>query len=141
MENLTPLVRLLYTYFSRPRTELNIAVWEIMTGRAFDPVNIKYFTLAQLKLAVRIGEKRDYNRQLDPDFVRNLPDVTYPIVFAMPHHHIAGKPAEEHMRCRVIYNADGDAFMLDVAAEVWDALDSVPMPDETPKEETLTNGR
>ena len=88
----------------------------------------KYFTRQLLCEAAEKGEGWDYNRQLDPQAVATLPDLKFPVMHTLPHHHRAGEPCEEHMRC-VVYvcrtpddPAAGEHVVVDVPLDFYERL-------------------
>ena len=92
---------------------------------------LKYFTKAQLKRAAQIAFERDYNRQLDLDFVDGLPNKDFPVTFTLPHEHANGKPVPMHMRCNIIFDAEGNTGFLDTDMDIYNSLGSFDAPDPT----------
>lgn len=66
------------------------------------PQAYPYFSRTRLIEVARLGQKWNYNRQLD-DSVKELPIARYPVVGTLPHHHRNGVRCEEHVRCLVAY--------------------------------------
>jgi len=91
-----------------------------------------------LKLINNVAHQVGYNRTLDKDFIERLPsDVNFPVVFTMIHEHIAGKPAEPHMRCMFVHNELGDRFIIDMPMYCFDVLPSV----DVEKSESSESGK
>lgn len=94
---------------------------------------IKYFTKPELMQAVKAGNKRGYNRQLDYDrVVSEVPgqrdDGTqwkFPIVFSMLHEHINGEEVEPHMRVMVALDENNDRVLFDISMERFNNLTEV----------------
>ena len=74
-----------------------------------------------------------YNRALPQDYVDKLPsDRFYVITWSMIHEHIAGQPAEPHMRC-LIYGGPGvlNPMILDMHMSFYDLLPETEDQKET----------
>jgi len=85
----------------------------------------RYFpSKAALLDAVRAGNDRGYNRQLDADLLdaELIDGDKYPISFTMEHNHIAGQEVEPHVRAMVVLNSQGETALLDMATETFNAL-------------------
>jgi len=67
---------------------------------------VRYFTRAALIEAANEAIKLDFNRQLEPAELRELPDALFPVIFHMPHFHRHFVPCEPHMRLMVELPAD-----------------------------------
>lgn len=89
--------------------------------------NYKYLDRLALVEACRNSVRRGYNRRIDltPQEEESFPDRLYPIVFAMPHEHIAGEPAEPHVRAIVGLCASGGTIQLDLDMDFFNALPEV----------------
>lgn len=74
-----------------------------------------------------------YNRSLPQDLVNSLPDGRfYVITWAMVHEHIAGKPADPHMRCMIYCGPDvPDRLILDMEMGLYDMLPEYEVPEES----------
>lgn len=89
---------------------------------------VKAFTKMGLIAANEVAIQRNYNRQLDKDFVKNLPEGKwYPIIFNMFHEHAQGKKVDPHVRCQVVFNVDGDTGFIDVDLDTFRNLYSFDM--------------
>lgn len=69
------------------------------------------------------GEDWDFNRQLCPVAIRQLPDdleLTYPVVLHSTHEHRHGEPCELHMR--MMFTLPDDNAFADVPLEYFDSL-------------------
>lgn len=85
-------------------------------------MGIKYFTKPLLLKAVKLGNKRNYNRQLNAGAIAKLGDSTlFPVVFSMLHEHIAGKLADPHIRAMVMVS-EVERVMLDVDLNLFNSL-------------------
>jgi hypothetical protein len=80
----------------------------------------------------------DRNRQADLTVLKHMTrtlgqDETsrYPVPLALFHKHIAGKPAEPHMRLEIMISERGRVW-LDVSMSLWEAL-----PEDTGMGETV----
>jgi hypothetical protein len=83
-----------------------------------------YFTKQLLLEAADKGPEWDFNRQLNPEPIRELPEaIGFPVVLAMKHCHRHCQPAEEHIRCMILVEPDNDvAAFADVPWEFWNRL-------------------
>jgi hypothetical protein len=74
--------------------------------------------------AAEKGPEWDFNRQLNPEPIKELPeDMGFPVELALKHHHRHGQPAEQHVRCMVLVEPDKDVVALvDVPVEFWNRL-------------------
>ncbi|HEY1295425.1 MAG TPA: hypothetical protein VGJ60_20295 [Chloroflexota bacterium] len=91
---------------------------------------LKFFTHAQLKRAAHIAFERDYNRQLDLDFVDSLEAGTvFPITFTLPHEHSHGQRVPTHMRCNVIFDGEGNSGFIDTDMDLFNSLGEWDAPD------------
>ena len=89
---------------------------------------IKYFTRDLLLAATLEGNKRNYNRQLNPDMVANLDeDVLFPVTFHMLHEHIAGEKTEPHIRACVMLTQH-DKVLIDVGFKRFNQLPEAEVP-------------
>jgi hypothetical protein len=89
---------------------------------------IKYFTRDLLLAATLEGNKRNYNRQLNPDMVANLEeDMLFPVTFHMLHEHIAGETAEPHIRACVMLNPN-EKVLIDVGFKRFSKLPEAEVP-------------
>lgn len=88
---------------------------------------IKFFDRDELIDAATTAVERGYNRAVSVSWlIDNLDDgMYYPVTFAMIHEHIAGQPAEPHMRTLVVINAEGERITLDVDMKVYRDLSVV----------------
>jgi len=59
---------------------------------------MRHLTKAQLIQAAQLAEKHDYNRQLETELLRPLPEGKYRIVFSRIHRHRHVRPCEPHLR-------------------------------------------
>lgn len=88
-------------------------------------MKIKYFDKGSLALANLISMDRNYNRQLNPEFVNKLEKgLKFPVVFSMLHEHIGGKIADPHIRAIVAYSED-DTLQIDVDMDLFKSLPEV----------------
>lgn len=84
----------------------------------------KFFTLEQLALANNLAHERNYNRQLDDDFLHSISsDCFYPVTFFMIHEHAQGEPVDAHIRCIVDFG--GVSGAIDCDMELFNSLDTV----------------
>jgi len=102
---------------------------------------IPVLTKHQLIDANNWAIKRGYNRALQPEplqeYLDAIADETkFPIVFSTPHEHAAGKAVEEHMRCRIVFDGQGSAALLDMDLDFYNSLGRIEYdPDNTGEEE------
>jgi hypothetical protein len=73
-----------------------------------------------------------YNRSLPQDLIDRLPEERfYIITFSMLHEHIAGKPADPHVRCLIYGGPDvPNPMILDVEMGLYDTLPEAEVPAE-----------
>jgi len=73
-----------------------------------------------------------YNRSLPQELIDRLPaERFYIITFSMLHEHIAGKPAEPHVRCLIYGGSDvPNPMILDMEMGLYDMLPEVEAPAE-----------
>lgn len=92
---------------------------------------IKCFTKATIMQANRIAERRSYNRQLDYQFLKSLPDdKLFPAFFTMIHEHAQGKKVDPHVRCWVAFDEKGTKAFIDCDMKLYQNLYSVEVPKE-----------
>ena len=61
---------------------------------------MKIFDKANLTLANNLAIKLDYNRAIEPEYLKSTPDDSlWAVTFNMIHEHKAGQPTEPHIRC------------------------------------------
>lgn len=105
---------------------------------------IKYFDRDTLLDAASTAIERDYNRAVGVEWLSAKldEDMVFPITFAMVHEHIAGKPAEPHMRTMIVINGEGSQIMLDVDMDVYNNLPHIEIDRELAVEarQELLNG-
>lgn len=98
---------------------------------------MKCFTKKTILEANDLAIKRNYNRQLDPAFVRNLrDDVVFPAFFVMPHEHANGVKVEMHYRCWVSFDAEGTTGFIDCDSRIFESLPEI----EVPAKKDVSNG-
>jgi hypothetical protein len=93
----------------------------------------KYLDKETLQKINYVSDKiMKYNRVLDPAAIDELPDgLFFPVVPVLIHEHIAGKPADPHMRCLIYTDFVGKVpFILDIEMGLYDLLPSVVAPIE-----------
>lgn len=89
----------------------------------------KHVRFADRDILQRLNDealRRDYNRSLNPAFIKSQPeDEIYAIAPIIIHEHAKGKAVEPHLRCSVS-SATGRTklgfLMLDVPYELFDLL-------------------
>lgn len=91
----------------------------------------RFIEKRQMEALAKRGHAAGYNRQLDFEALdRNpswaiLPDNTrIPVIFNMPHEHIAGEKVTPHMRVVFSYGGDRDITM-DISQQDYDTLGEV----------------
>lgn len=93
-------------------------------------MTMKCFTKKTILEANRLAQLRNYNRQLDPSFVKNLrDDVFFPAFFVMPHEHAAGVKVDMHYRCWVSFDRETKAF-IDCDARLFNSLVEIEVPEK-----------
>jgi hypothetical protein len=92
----------------------------------------KYFTKDALIAAARAGNERGYNRQLDPDALKDLEwEKALPIMFTLDHEHIAGEKVEPHIRVMVMVGPeDEENVTLDLSLERYQELPTIKVPEK-----------
>ena len=92
----------------------------------------KCFNLFSLIEANNAARKNKYNRQLATKFIDTLPDDKwFPIFMTIPHEHAGGVKVALHMRCWVAFDEKGTKAFIDVPMDLYDALVTFQVPDET----------
>ena len=81
---------------------------------------VPILTKNQLKEANAWAIEVGYNRAFDPK-----PFLT----FSIPHNHAAGKPVEQHFRCKVILDGEGGSGMIDIDADLFERLERIHVPE------------
>ena len=87
----------------------------------------------QMQQLIAGGKKHGFNRRI-PDAVAAVldPKGLSLVQSFIVHEHIAGKPAEPHLRCgvflKLIDQEDPYGEMIDVAMEDWDSLPAFTDP-------------
>lgn len=74
---------------------------EAMHERTPVATNGRYFTKALLVECANNWDIWDFNRQLSEE-VKELPDLFFPVLYAMVHKHAFFKRREAHIRCEVL---------------------------------------
>lgn len=88
---------------------------------------IPYFTRKLLIEASEKGLKWDFNRQISEQ-IAEVPDLKYPVIFHMPHHHRRFKRCEEHIRCMISLEPFKKTFVFcDMPIEFFKKLPRMPM--------------
>jgi hypothetical protein len=78
-----------------------------------------------------------YNRTLPQEFVDSRPDdELYAVTFSMIHEHIAGKPADPHVRVVLSCSENRQSVILDMEMGLYDMLPAVEVPDDEPTPES-----
>lgn len=88
---------------------------------------VRYFTRNLLIEASRLGLEWDFNRQISEQ-IAEVPDLKYPVMFFMDHHHRHGQPSEPHIRCLISLHpfTDGDVI-CDVPTDFFEKLPTMRM--------------
>jgi hypothetical protein len=88
---------------------------------------IPYFTRDLLIEVSEKGLKWNYNRQISEQ-IAEVPDLKYPVIFHMPHHHRQFKRCEEHVRCVISLEPfSSNDVICDVPIEFFIKLPRVQM--------------
>ena len=92
--------------------------------------NYRVMTKAQLRQANEWAIKIGYNRAFKPEPLQKFldeadDDIRFPIIFSMPHEHAGGEPVPQHMRCKVILDGEGASGLIDIDADLYNALDRI----------------
>lgn len=84
--------------------------------------NTVYFTRKHLLQASRLGQKWDFNRQLD-DNIAEGPDQKYAVEAFLVHNHRHGVRCEPHIRCMIsLAPLDDGAVFCDVPTNYFKKL-------------------
>lgn len=107
------------------------------------PQTFKYLNKDLLDKINHISETvYHYNRTLPQSAIDALdPEKIIVVTFNMIHEHIAGKPAEPHMRC-IVQQETAQPFgplILDMPMELYDALPSHTIEDNPEAEQTAAD--
>lgn len=98
-----------------------------------DPRKYKYLDKELLdKINFISRDVLHYNRSLPQSLVDKLPaERFYIITWAMVHEHIAGKPADPHMRCMIYGGPDvQNPLILDMEMGMYELLPDIEVPAE-----------
>jgi hypothetical protein len=89
---------------------------------------VKVVSTPELLRLARVAQMRDYNRQIDPDWIEEFldPQGAHVLEFLIPHEHAQGKEVPLHARCQVLLKVEGtmnpmQAF-LDIPIKEYNAL-------------------
>jgi hypothetical protein len=96
---------------------------QIMVKKQFEICSCRYLRRSHLVEIADNADRWDYNRQLDSEAIRTLPDdetIAYPVTMSFEHQHRYGEPCETHMRLAVAFS-DGSA-LADVPLDYFEAL-------------------
>lgn len=86
------------------------------------PKVVPYFTRNLLIEASRLGLEWDFNRQISEE-IAEVPDLKYPVVFTLDHHHRHGQPCEAHVRCLISLEPFTDGEVIcDVPTDFFNRL-------------------
>lgn len=106
------------------------------------PKTIKYLTKEILEKINHISTTiYKYNRTIPQHVIDALePETLIAVTFEMIHEHIAGRPADPHMRCvmQPVGGAHG-MLILDMPMELYDVLPSHTVEDTPNEEHTAAN--
>jgi hypothetical protein len=103
----------------------------------------KYIDKETLQKINYVSDKiMHYNRSIPAELVDALPnDLFFPVMPVLIHEHIAGKPADPHMRCLIYTDplSGRVPFILDIEMGLYDLLPEVntPIKNPTPPRETV----
>lgn len=90
----------------------------LMETKSFS--HIPFFTKQELLKANLLAIRRGYNRILDPEMIKELPDdFIFPVSFSMVHEHAAGESVAPHMRCIIITGFDCKGKFIDCDMEIF----------------------
>lgn len=95
------------------------------------PIKYKYIDKELLdKINFISRDVLHYNRSLPQSLVDKLPgERFYIITWAMVHEHIAGKPADPHMRCLIYGGPDvQNPLILDMEMGMYELLPEIEAP-------------
>lgn len=83
---------------------------------------MKKITKNQLKQIVDHQNGWQYNRQVEPGILQTVPDgAEFDLLPTIMHHHKAGEPCEEHLRC-VLSREDKALAFIDMPDAFFQAL-------------------
>ncbi len=92
---------------------------------------MKCFTKETAIKANNLAIKRNYNRQMEPSFLKKLPeDKLFPAFFTMIHEHAQGARVDPHIRCWIAFDAEGTKGWIDVDMKLYNSLIEVEIPQE-----------
>jgi hypothetical protein len=99
---------------------------------------VKVFTKADLFKAAKMGAAKGFNRSVGSlkefkNFVDETEAALFQVTFSMMHEHIAGKPADPHVRAVISFGEFG-TVTLDIVEKIFSAL---PVFDTEKKEFAL----
>lgn len=93
--------------------------------------NYKVFSKKELQRANNLARRRNYNRSVDPGFLKKLSDYNlYPITMSFVHEHAGGLKVDSHMRCWIgaVINEKVESFFIDVDMKLYDSLEIISVP-------------
>lgn len=92
---------------------------------------VKCFNKTTIIKANKLAIKRNYNRQLEPSFLKSLPDdQLFPAFFTMIHEHADGVRVDPHVRCWVAFDAKGTRAFIDCDMNLYNSLYKAFIPDK-----------
>lgn len=97
--------------------------YQIMVKKQFEICSCRYLRRSHLVEIADNADRWDYNRQLDSEVIRTLPDdetIAYTVSMNFQHEHRYGEPCEPHMRL-IVGLPEGSAI-ADVPLDYFDKL-------------------
>lgn len=81
---------------------------------------VKVASTPDLIRLARVAQMRDYNRQIDPEWIEEFvdPHGAHVIEFLIPHEHAQGKEVPLHARCQVLVKVDGTMSPMQVVLDI-----------------------
>jgi hypothetical protein len=94
-----------------------------MVKSKYEIRSVRYLRRSHLVEIADNADRWDYNRQLDSEAIRTLPDdetIVYPVTMNFQHEHRYGEPCEPHMRL-IVGLPEGSA-LADIPLDYFEAL-------------------
>lgn len=79
--------------------------WNKIVANQF--LTFRYIDKALFTKIASEGDKKGFNRQVDPAVLPKLTNENFPVTFVMIHEHIGGRKAAPHARCEVHFRMNG----------------------------------
>lgn len=92
---------------------------------------VKVASTPDLLRLARVAQMRDYNRQIDPEWIEKYvdPHGAHIVEFLIPHEHAQGQEVPLHARCQILLKMTDSLrpmqVLLDIPIQEYNGLPSV----------------